>query len=98
MDNEKQSGKPARNSPSQNPAAEPTPNTEVDEFFRRLKHDMRWPKPSPEAMAAALQATQRLALEADSEESLNNTLAQMKISSSKLCSSCGHQNREQNRF
>ena len=39
-------------------------NSAVDEFFQRLKYDMRRPRPGQEGIAAALQAIQRLALEA----------------------------------
>ncbi|HXB67589.1 MAG TPA: DUF4440 domain-containing protein [Candidatus Acidoferrales bacterium] len=42
-------------------AAEPTPeNVELDEFFQRLPVNFRWPKPSDEAVAAAVEAIQRL--------------------------------------
>ena len=39
----------------------------IEEFFNRLKQDMRRPKPGQDSVAAALQAIQRLALEADVE-------------------------------
>jgi uncharacterized protein (TIGR02246 family) len=42
-------------------AAEPAPeNLELDEFFQRLPANFRWPKPSDEAVAAAVEAIQRL--------------------------------------
>src|SRR5258708_5670217 len=37
------------------------PNSTADEFFDRMKHDFRRPKPSQEAVATALQAIQKLA-------------------------------------
>jgi ketosteroid isomerase-like protein len=36
-------------------------NSELDEFFQRLPANFRWPKPSPEAVAAAVEAIQRMA-------------------------------------
>lgn len=36
-------------------------NSELDEFFHRLPSNFRWPKPSDEAMAAAVEAIQRMA-------------------------------------
>jgi len=38
----------------------PETNTEIDEFFQRLPANFRWPKPNPEAVAAAVEAIQRL--------------------------------------
>jgi ketosteroid isomerase-like protein len=35
-------------------------NVELDEFFQRLPANFRWPKPSDEAVAAAVEAIQRL--------------------------------------
>lgn len=36
-------------------------NPEVDEFFHRLPSNLRWPRPSEEAVAAAAEAIQRMA-------------------------------------
>jgi uncharacterized protein (TIGR02246 family) len=36
-------------------------NPEIDEFFHRLPSNLRWPKPSAEAVAAVVEAIQRLA-------------------------------------
>ena len=49
-------------------APEPATTPELEEFFRKLKPEMRRPKPSSDAIAAALESAQRLASEADSEE------------------------------
>ena len=46
------------------------PNPEVDEFYRQLQPEMRRPRPGPDAMAAALEAVQRLAAEADAEDAM----------------------------
>ena len=61
MDEEKQShGTP--DSSSDSPETDLERNAEVEDFFHRLmeRQDMKRPKPSPEAIAAALQAMQRL--------------------------------------
>jgi ketosteroid isomerase-like protein len=39
---------------------QPEPNSEIDEFFQRLPANFRWPKPNAEAVAAAVEAIQRL--------------------------------------
>src|SRR6516225_4584189 len=36
-------------------------NPELEEFFHRLPSNFRWPKPSDEAIAAAVEAIQRMA-------------------------------------
>jgi ketosteroid isomerase-like protein len=43
-------------------------NTELDEFFQRLPANFRWPKPSADAVAAAVEAIQRLSGESGVEE------------------------------
>ena len=48
---------------------EPLPNAAVDEFFSKMKVDLRRPKPSEEAVAVALQAIQTLAAGVALEES-----------------------------
>jgi ketosteroid isomerase-like protein len=39
---------------------QPQPNSDIDEFFQRLPANFRWPKPNAEAVAAAVEAIQRL--------------------------------------
>ncbi|HZQ70742.1 MAG TPA: DUF4440 domain-containing protein [Terriglobales bacterium] len=71
-------------------------NPEVDEFFTRMNHGMRRPKPGQEAIAAAFQAIQRLALEVDTEESVN--AEEPSPTSQNQCGVCGAANRPQHRF
>jgi len=61
VDESKQPKNPNQASPL-DAEGELEPNAEVEDFFHRLmeKTEMRRPKPSPEAIAAALQAMQRL--------------------------------------
>ena len=42
------------------PGNPPEPNLEIDEFFQRLPANFRWPKPNAEAVAAAVEAIQRM--------------------------------------
>src|SRR5256884_7012175 len=66
----------------------------VDEFLSRLKNDLRRSPPGDESVAAAVEAGQRFAVEADSEEGA-------KPASSKgatTCNVCGSPNRPGNRF
>ena len=95
MDNQKhpdeQAGKPS----SAASCGESPRTPEVEEFFKRLNHKMRWPKPSREAIAAALQAIQRLGFEADAEDVVNTT---PNANLGNICGSCGNQNRAVNKF
>jgi len=39
---------------------QPGENRELEEFFQRLPANFRWPKPNDEAIAAAMEAIQRM--------------------------------------
>jgi ketosteroid isomerase-like protein len=68
----------------------------VDDFFNRLQSDMRRPDLSQEAISAAFQAIQRLALDSDTEEA-GNVIAP-KPHERGLCPACNAPNGENNRF
>lgn len=71
----------------------------MDELYRKLQPEMRRGKPSPEAIAAALEAAQRLAAEADAEDAASNIEQDFtQDSSAGLCRACGYRNRPGNRF
>jgi len=70
-------------------------DAEVDELLARLKDGLKSPKSGEESVAAALQAIQRLALEADIEESFS---AEAEQGTGPICSSCGKPNRPGHRF
>jgi ketosteroid isomerase-like protein len=70
---------------------------DVDELLARLKDGLRSSKPGEESVAAALQAIQRLALEADIEESFNAESG-AEEGSGPTCPSCGKPNRPGHRF
>jgi ketosteroid isomerase-like protein len=94
MDHEKPTG-PVRNLPASGSEAELAQNPSVDDFFRRLKQDLHHPKPGTEAIAAALQAVQRLASQVDTDASAS---AMAETAVSHTCLSCGSQNPVENRF
>jgi len=71
-------------------------NSEVDEFYKQLQPEMRRPRPGPDAMAAALEAVQRLAAEADAEDASAQSLSS--DASLGSCRVCGYRNREGHKF
>jgi len=94
MDHDKPTG-PLRNMPEAGPEGELAHNPAVDDFFRRLKQDLHHPKPGTEAIAAALQAVQRLASQVDTDDSVS---AVAEIAESRTCLACGSVNPAENRF
>jgi ketosteroid isomerase-like protein len=77
--------------------APPSPaDQSVDDFFNRLQSDMRRPDLSQEAISAAFQAIQRLALDSDTEEAGNVIAA--KPNETGLCPACHAPNGEDSRF
>jgi len=94
MDHEKPTG-PLRNLPPSGSDPELGHNPSVDDFFRRLKQDLHHPKPGTEAIAAALQAVQRLASQVDTDTSVG---AVAEAGGSHICPSCGSPNPVDNRF
>jgi len=65
----------------------------VDEFFTRLQSDMRRPDLSQEAITAAFQAIQKLALDSDAEEAADTAAVEGRI-----CQACNAANPEASRF
>ena len=94
MDHEKPTG-PLRNPPEAGSEGELAHNPAVDDFFRRLKQDLHHPKPGTEAIAAALQAVQRLASQVDTDDSVS---AVAETAESRTCLACGSLNPAENRF
>lgn len=81
------------------PADSPAPSSEIDELYRRLQSEMRRPKPSPEAVAAATEAAQRLAAELDAEDAADDMTRENPMRpSAGVCAVCGHQNRKGTKF
>ena len=73
-------------------------NRALGEIYQRLYPEIRRPKPNQEAIAAALQAMQRLTMEEDSEGVAENSAVESSLKASISCSACGHRNREGNKF
>jgi len=73
-------------------------NPALGEIYQRLYPEMRRPKPNQEAIAAALQAMQRLTMEADSETVAEDATLNSTFSAQVICGVCGHYNREGNKF
>jgi uncharacterized protein (TIGR02246 family) len=102
LDKDKKPGKPfgaaaAQDSEDAAPAVGPY-NPALGEIYQRLYPEMRRPKPNQEAIAAALQAMQRLTMKMDSENAVEETTLETSLSASIACPSCGHHNREGNNF
>lgn len=70
----------------------------VDEFFNRLQADMRRPDLSQEAITAAFQAIQKLALDADTEEAVNTVAAAAEKAGTRVCPACHSSNPETSKF
>ena len=75
-----------KNNPQKDGAETPVANTEIDEFFQRLPGNFRWPKPNAEAVAAAVEAIQRMSGGAAAEEMAADGGAGGQAGS---CSACG---------
>ena len=72
----------------------------LDDLYQKLQSEIRRPKPTQDAMAAALEVVQRLAGEADAEETEEDIAEDLPghDAASRLCHACGYRNREGNRF
>jgi ketosteroid isomerase-like protein len=87
--------------PAESESAVPTigpHNPALGEIYQRLYPEMRRPKPNQEAIAAALQAMQRLTMEADSETVAEKDTLANDVDAQPACRVCGHHNRFGNKF
>lgn len=91
-------------SPADNAAAQPP--SELDEFFRSLKPEMRRPRPGPDAVAAAVESAQRLAAHADTEQAAEDAAehgssrhaARRTVGGESICVVCGYKISPASRF
>jgi ketosteroid isomerase-like protein len=101
-DRDNKPGKPSGSTPSQDSESAAPPigphNPALGEIYQRLYPEMRRPKPNQEAIAAALQAMQRLTTEADSENVAQHESLDLSLDSQTACRVCGHHNRSGNKF
>jgi ketosteroid isomerase-like protein len=81
-----------------NSAPEDVPANEMEDIVRRLQPEVRRPKPSPEAIRAALESAQRLAAEADAEDGAADMARKLRQSGMIECGVCGYSNREGTKF
>lgn len=65
---------------------QPVENAEINEFFQRLPANFRWPKPNAEAVAAAVEAIQRISGAAAAQDLATDGKAD---DTGTACSSCG---------
>jgi ketosteroid isomerase-like protein len=85
--------------PSGLPADSQVRGSGLEELCRGLPPEMLRPKPGPDALAAALEAVQRLAAEADAEEAADDTAQDLTNDSTTIvCRVCGYRNRTGNKF
>ena len=102
MDRDKKLARPSSSAPAQD-AEDPMPsigphNPALGEIYQRLYPEMRRPKPNQEAIAAALQAMQRLTMQSDSETAAEDAALDTGSSSHDACHACGHHNRTGSKF
>jgi uncharacterized protein (TIGR02246 family) len=99
VDKDRKPAKPSGSIPAQDsdvPVIGPH-NPALGEIYQRLYPEMRRPKPNQEAIAAALQAMQRLTMESDSETVAQDATREASVSLP-ACPVCGHRNRAGNKF
>jgi uncharacterized protein (TIGR02246 family) len=71
----------------------------MDELYRRIRPEMRRPKPSADAIAAAMEAAQRLAAEADAEDAMGDLARDLSAETKTVaCKVCGYENRGGHKF
>ena len=91
--------KEKNSTPSALPMDTPVTSAELQDIYRRIQPEMRREKPSADAIAAAMEAVQRLAAEADAEDATADVTRDLTTDSRIVaCRICGYQNREGNKF
>jgi ketosteroid isomerase-like protein len=91
VDKDKKSSKPVAEAPASQRTAE------MREIYRKLEPELRRNRPNPQAIAAALEAAQRLAAEGDAEQAADDS-AQEQDLTGEDCPACGHRNRDVSKF
>ena len=85
--------------PSGPPSDSQVHESELEDLYRGLQPEVHRPKPTPDALAAALEAAQRLAAEADAEQAIDDTAQELTSDASTIvCGVCGYRNRQGNKF
>ena len=81
------SDKPVSPDPAE-PSGTLRENADLDEFFHRMPNNLRWPKPNAEAVAAAMDAIQRMSGSADID-AVAAPLLEGLAANSAACATCG---------
>jgi len=92
---------PSKSRPPEGAAAGKPPaqsDLAVDEFFNQLQSDMRRPDLSQDAITAAFNAIQKMALDPDVEEAGQETAANSIVAGPFVCHACHAANREGSQF
>ncbi len=77
----------------------PAYKDEMNEILRKVRPEMKRPRPDADALASAMEAVQRLADEADAEDAADSLSQDTDVeSASNVCGVCGYRNREQTKF
>jgi ketosteroid isomerase-like protein len=82
----------------------PDRTSKMEELYRQLEPELRRTKPNPEAIAAALEAAQRLVTEVDAteieaEDAADAIAPQFTVDpNTEVCPNCGYRNRTGNKF
>jgi len=93
VDEDKRNPRPSGSPSDSNPR-----DSELEDLYRGVQPEMRRPKPSPDALAAALEVAQRLAAEADAEQAAADTAQELTNDSTIVCRVCGYRNRTANKY
>lgn len=70
-------------------------NEEVEDFFTRMKYDLRRPKPASEDVEAAREAIERLTIQADAD---GHDSAGGDVEAKSACPACGNENPPSHKF
>ena len=77
----------------------PVSSSDLQQLYRRIRPEMRREKPGPDAIAAAMEAAQKLASEVDAEDAAaDGSQDLVSDAGSVACKICGYQNREGYKF
>jgi uncharacterized protein (TIGR02246 family) len=87
-----------KSSPFAQPMETPVESADMEELYRRIRPEMRRAKPSPDAVAAAMESAQRLAAEIDAEDAAGDLAQDLPSDPEAVCAVCGHHNRAGTRF
>jgi len=98
VDKDEKLAKPSPGQRSPDPSPSPDSRDPLEEIYQGFIPEMRRPKPNQEAIAAALQSMQRLTVETDSEQSVEDATLRAASAVPTSCPTCGHRNRKGNKF